>query len=221
MSISRVCVFLCIVTLWGCVSGRDARQTGSDEIRKIAPLKAAAVKSSPTDLSAIIPDQTNTNTPALLNSLPSPDSWSDIGTASALSLRAQTKGGKHLSVGDPIQIIVETDQDSQIHCYYQDGDGTVSRLFPNRYSADGILNAGDALVLPESDEWQLSATRVGETEQFLCVAITPEWLDRLSVIPLLPDLQPIANSNLSQIYSRYKKVLGDELINQNLSIAVN
>ncbi|MFK8079479.1 MAG: DUF4384 domain-containing protein [Granulosicoccus sp.] len=174
-----------------------------------------------TAVTAVPTSSADSGSQRLPSNAPAADKWSDVGAASPLVIRVQSLGGLHLSAGDLIKIEVEPAQDSQIHCYYRDGEGLVTRLFPNRFNAESLVRSGETLVLPESDEWQLSATIAGASEDFMCIAIAPEWFDQLSVIPLLPDLQPKPAADLSQIYNRYKEAMGTKLIKQSISIAVH
>ena len=157
------------------------------------------------------------STPAGADAQP-PDAWSALELATPLVVRAESEEGAGLSVGDPMRITVEAGKDLRIHCYYEDGAGTVARLFPNRYRKDSLVRAGEVLVLPESNRWQLTAPPVGDTEHVMCIAIAPEGNDTK---PLLPDLLPIVAADLSQIQKRYEVTQGAELVNSKISIAIN
>ena len=147
-----------------------------------------------------------------------PDSWTDPGSALPLVVRAKSEVGSILSGGDPIQITVEAAQDSRIHCYYEDSAGTVTRLFPNRYRKDSMIYAGEILVLPESNQWQLLAPLAGKTDHVMCIALAPE---ENNTKPLLPDLLPIVATSFSEIKKRYKAAAGTELVTSEISIAAN
>lgn len=158
--------------------------------------------------------------PVNVNDQP-PGIWSDLGSPQSLVVRAEPETGSSLSVGDPIRITVETGQDNRIHCYYEDSAGTVTRLFPNRYRKDSRIRAGETLILPESNQWQLSAPLAGETEHVMCIAIAPEDGKGITPKPLLPDLLPILATDLTEIQKRYEADTGNELTNRKVSIAVN
>ena len=143
---------------------------------------------------------------------------SDTGSVLPLVVHVESAAGSGLSVGDPIRIIVEVGQDSQIHCYYEDSAGTVARLFPNRYRKDSMIKAGETLILPESDRWELSVPIANGTERVMCIAIAFEGIETK---PLLPDLLPIVATDLDEILKRYEAVAGTELINRKVNIAVN
>jgi len=223
-SISNTALLLCLVIVGGCAANPAAKPPAPEDIidtdaarlSVVAPVAPVAVNNRPAQAK-----QTDSKLQPVSTKAVAAHEWSDVGDASPLILRVQSRGGTHLSAGDQIKIVVETDRDSQIHCYYRDGDGMVTRLFPNRFNTDSLLRSGETLVLPASDEWQLSATIAGASEDFMCIAIPPEWFDQLSVIPLLPDLQPKPAADLSQIFNRYKKALGTQLIKQSRSIAVH
>ncbi|MFK7997060.1 MAG: DUF4384 domain-containing protein [Granulosicoccus sp.] len=150
----------------------------------------------------------------------SAESWSNINKSSQLNLLAHTQNGLRISEGDLIQLSVNAGKDSQLHCYYQDGDGQVARIFPNRYTSDPVVRASESLTLPQSESWQLLATVSGKSENFMCIAIDPQWSERLHVITLLPDLQPLAVTDLSEIYDRYKDAIGYDLVNESVSVVV-
>ena len=150
-----------------------------------------------------------------------PDARSDSGSVLPLVVHAGPEVGSNLSVGDPMRITVEVGQASRIHCYYEDSAGTVARLFPNRYQRNSMVNAGETLVLPESNHWQLSAPLTGETEHVMCIAIAPDGYEGVGTSPLLPDLLPIVATDLSEIRKRYEAAAGTELVNREISIVVD
>ena len=45
-------------------------------------------------------------------------------------------------VGETMELSVQPTQDAYVYCYYQDGAGTVARIFPNRFQPDPFMHAG-------------------------------------------------------------------------------
>jgi len=144
----------------------------------------------------------------------------DLPTAPLLMQLEPLYDSTGLDAGDSIRLSVVTSRDSQVHCYYQDGSGVVARLFPNRFKPDSVLRAGETLILPESGKWELTATRSGADETFMCIAVAPDLLAQLHDTTMQPDLQPLPVEDLTQIYQRYKSAAGVELVNQRISVAV-
>ena len=124
-------------------------------------------------------------------------------------------------VGESVRLSVRPSMDSQLSCYYRDGDDVVTRLFPNRFSHVSTVKAGDSLELPESGNWEIRATRARKPEEVLCLAAA---IDEQAVpLPasIRPDLQPLPVASLDQVIAVFRDATGTEPVRQRVVINVN
>lgn len=138
------------------------------------------------------------------------------------ALRVQTvTGSDGYQAGDSFKVSVVSDQDAHIYCYYQDGLGKIALVFPNRYQPANAIRAGRTITLPESDNWQLIATRSGSPERFLCMAVEPGLSEQQLQLLRLPDLQPLPVDSLQQISQLYRSVAGTDIALGGTDISVH
>lgn len=163
-----------------------------------------------------IPDMTAGLSPADIE-----ESGTAQSSSPALRLSLMSPSGQdQFNEGDLISLMVESTVDAQVFCYYQDGAGQVARLFPNRYQPNNQLPAGRALRIPGSDQWQLTATRAGASDSFLCIASAEALSEQFLSFSNQPDLQALPVKDLQQIYDDFSSAAGSELTNRTISLAV-
>ena len=126
----------------------------------------------------------------------------------------------HYNVGDKIKVSVISMQDAHIYCYYQDAIGQVFRLFPNRFQTDNSLRAGQTLSMPDSDQWEITATHSDQFEQFMCLAVPADVDSILFETINHPDLFPLKAQSLDQVHSQYQKVTANDLVSHTIELAV-
>lgn len=124
------------------------------------------------------------------------------------------------SVGDPIFIAVEFNLDALVYCYYQDGHGQIVRVYPNRFNTDNLVSANQNITFPSTDEWSISATRIGASDDFLCIATEPGNLKLITALENEPDLTPLAERSLDAIHQRISDNAGPAMFTQQLRLAV-
>jgi hypothetical protein len=54
--------------------------------------------------------------------------------------------------GETVVVRLETTADKFVYCYYMDGLGQVSRIFPNRFQSDAFVPAGEPVEIPPGPE---------------------------------------------------------------------
>jgi len=123
-------------------------------------------------------------------------------------------------LGDPIFLSVSINLDAKIYCYYRDGHGQIARVYPNRFSTDNLVTANQKVAIPSVDTWAINATRVGKTDDFLCLATDPENHELISALDKEPDLEPLAARSLSQIYEKLTSEHNVPMIKQEIQLIV-
>jgi hypothetical protein len=85
-----------------------------------------------------------------------------------LTVRVWVDKGAY-AVGEKIQIHYEVNQDAYVYIYDIDADGKVSMLFPNYYSQNNYVAAGEH-VLPDSPAYNLTVVEPTGTEYLQAIA---------------------------------------------------
>jgi len=125
------------------------------------------------------------------------------------------------SVGDNLIFTVRSQSDVRLSCYYQDPDGSVIRVYPNRFSTQSIIRAGELVHIPANDEWALQATRSGANDEMMCLSVEPEQEAAMSEFESAPDLAPLAVNSFAQLLSELKLQTGIAPQTKRLSVQVN
>jgi len=107
-----------------------------------------------------------------------------------------------------------------LYCYYQDGHGQIARIYPNRFNTDNHVIAGQSILIPSTDEWNIRATRIGASDVFLCVGADLANHEVIAVLDEDPDLEPLAARSLDQIAQGLAASSARPMTFQRLSISV-
>lgn len=110
----------------------------------------------------------------------------------SLALNTDRGDAPVYAVGDAMSVVARPSQDAFLYCYYAGSDGTVARIYPNRFRADPFVTAGTRVQVPErSSGFQLTMDQAGVTERVQCFAAArdplpalPEWLKAEDLTPL-------------------------------------
>ena len=125
------------------------------------------------------------------------------------------------NVGDNLVFTVRSRFDIRLSCYYRDPDGSVIRMYPNRFAPQSTIGAGELVHIPASDEWALQATRSGATDSVMCLSVEPDQEIAMSRFESAPDLEPLSVSGFDELLNELKLQTGITPHTQRLSIRVN
>jgi peptidoglycan hydrolase-like protein with peptidoglycan-binding domain len=142
--------------------------------------------------------------------------------AQSISLNLTTaRGPAHrYAVGEAIDLTLRSSGDSFAYCYYQDGAGRVSRIFPNRFAPDPYLPARQPLYMPGAAPFSLVPERVGVTEEVLCVAAGTEIGTQLPAMLQADDLTPMPVQGLDQVDQMLRASARGNLATSRVKITV-
>lgn len=101
--------------------------------------------------------------------------------------------------GEYVQVLVETTADAFTYCYYQDSGNQVVRLFPNRFTPDPLLLAGQPIQLPGPAPFDLIMEKPGVQEQIMCFSSSDELGRFLPTNLQTADLEPMPVNNLQAV----------------------
>jgi hypothetical protein len=111
---------------------------------------------------------------------------------------------------------------SHLYCYYQDGSGEISRIFPNRFQPDAFVPARTQVEVPPGggSAFSIRFEQLGAPEQVACLAADRE------VGLLLPpelkrqDLEPLPVRGLDEVAQRFRGIAGVQVDDARLPIEV-
>ncbi|CAK0750637.1 Peptidoglycan binding-like domain-containing protein [Gammaproteobacteria bacterium] len=127
------------------------------------------------------------------------------GTAIFLNLSSNKGHKPAFSLGENLQVTVGVSEPAFVYCYYQDSQGQVARIFPNRFSPNAAINAGQTIrVPPASLPFQLTMDKPGNRERVDCVASRKEIGIALPKDMMTEDLQPIPGRTVDDVVNELR-----------------
>ncbi len=108
--------------------------------------------------------------------------------------------------GESVELEVRVSTDAHVFCYYQQGDGGVIKLFPNRFRPYSGIAANETLSIPGTGNFQIKTDRAGQSERIMCMASYEDIDQKLPFELKDKDLQALPVNSLEQIHGYYRGV---------------
>ena len=160
---------------------------------------------------------------ALQKAAPEQASAAAKGPKEALSLTLSSdKGSKpQYKVGDPIKITVGTSSNSHVYCYWEQGNGTTIRVFPNRFHESSSVQGGKKISVPDDSMPFLMKTEFpNSNEKIGCFASSTDASGKLPAPIIEKDLSEMSGIHISDISAAFSKIGDSSLAAQYLNITV-
>lgn len=174
------------------------------------------------DLAPRVPDPEETaeqKAKTVLASTPAPGSR--LGTPVRIKLATDRGTSPSYKVGDSLKVSIGVNEDAYVYCYYQDGNGTIARIFPNRFSPDALLTPQRQVTVPSAQAgFDIVFERPGAAERVDCLASRREVGIGLSTDLMVPDLTPISGRTMDSIVREFRRVDQAGLAHQTLALPV-
>ena len=142
----------------------------------------------------------------------------------APALRLSSNHGERPTyhVNEMLAVQAVTGQDAFLYCYYQDSDGAVARIFPNRYQPNALVHAGDQIEIPPAAgrAFNIRFDKSHVKEAVACVAARDELGLKLPNQLKAEDLAPLPVKGLQDIMSSFHQLGGSQMTEGWLSIEV-
>jgi hypothetical protein len=123
--------------------------------------------------------------------------------------------------GETITLNLQPTQDAYTYCYYQDGVGSVSRIFPNRFQPDALVPARRQIQIPPTGAgFAIRFDRPRTHEAFLCVAANREIGLRLPNRLKAQDLAQLPVRGLDDISASFHELPGARASEARLDVEV-
>ena len=152
--------------------------------------------------------------------VPPPEPAAPPAAAAPRLLLATTRGQPRFRVGDSMTIRLQPSGDAYVYCYYQDAEGEISRIYPNRFQPDAFI-AGQAQVqVPPAGAFSIRFETAGAPEQVACLAADREVGLLLPTELKRQDLEPLPLRRLDDVAARFRAIAGVRLDDARLPIEV-
>jgi curli biogenesis system outer membrane secretion channel CsgG len=102
-----------------------------------------------------------------------PQPLQPVATSQPLTVSLTSNAGTTpvFAVGDALVLSLSSSHDAYAYCYYQDANGIVARIFPNRFQPDARLAANTPVSIPGQDaSFEIVFDKPGIREEVACLA---------------------------------------------------
>ena len=128
--------------------------------------------------------------------------------AAPVEVVVSTDRGEHptFQINDLLVVQAQTNHDGFLYCYYQDADGSVARIFPNRFQPNAFVRAGAAVQIPPgpSRSFSIRFDKRRAREAIACLAAPTEFGLRLPQQLKAQDLAPLPVHGLDDLIDNFR-----------------
>ena len=125
-------------------------------------------------------------------------------------------------VGETMTVRVEPTAGAYVYCYYQDSDGHVARIFPNRFQPDAYVRPHALLEIPPGGghTFDVQFDKAGGREAVACLASDLEVGLRLPDVLKAQDLEPLPVAGLDDVEAQFRSAGGPRVDDARVTIDV-
>ncbi len=114
--------------------------------------------------------------------------------------------------GMPLQMKARLNADAYLYCFYQDGAGSISRIFPNRFQPNALVEGGKVVQVPaEGSGFKIVFEQPGAKENIACAASRTEFGPNLPASLRQDDLTPLPVKTLTELEKAVRAVAPTDL----------
>ncbi len=123
-------------------------------------------------------------------------------------------------VGERLNLSVQLSEAGYLYCYYRDESGKIARIYPNRYTPNAYLEAGQRIDIPgQNAEFSIEFTTDGEPPEVLCLSSRQELDAKLPTELKMADLEPVDITSIEAVIQNFQ-ALDTSLNHQRLHLTV-
>jgi hypothetical protein len=124
-------------------------------------------------------------------------------------------------IGETMTIRVQPTADAYVYCYYQDANGNVARIFPNRFQPDAFVRAHTLVEVPPGggEAFAIQFDTPG-TEAVACLAADQEVGLRLPEALKVQDLEPLPVGGVADVVATFRNLGGARIDAAQMPIEV-
>ncbi len=125
-------------------------------------------------------------------------------------------------LGESITLRLQSAQDTYMHCFYQQANNTVVKVFPNRFRQSAVIRGGDIVAIPDGQmPFRLKFDQPSSREAFSCIASSTDLSERLPLEIVERDLEPIPVNSLDDITAVFDEVTEGNYTQRDIVIQVH
>ena len=117
-----------------------------------------------------------------------------------------------ISANNPITLEVVLSVEAYVSCFYQQNDGDIIKLFPNRVIPLYRLDAGQVLRIPEANGFRVLTNKEETKESFMCLASSEDVTPNLPLVYQANTFQQVPVENFERLFHVYRKSTTNNLI---------
>jgi len=128
-----------------------------------------------------------------------------------LAIRYYQKDEIFLAPGEEFEIIISTQQNAHIYCYFEDENRHVTRFFPNRFKDNSYVKNTEPLILPAGDAFEMKGSDNGISERIGCFSSHTDIIERLPSEVVGVDFEALPLKTLEEVKEIFKKISGVDI----------
>lgn len=201
MVVLTVCVWLsgCTINIY---------QNGASEDLFYSEKKTdPAAEAEETIYQSIVPDATNLKRTGTV-------------TAAEIMQMGTTPKGPLVSSGDSVTLEVVLSVEAYVSCFYQQGNGHIVKLFPNRIIPLYRLSSGQVLRIPGANGFRVLTNENSSTDRYLCLASNEDVMPNLPLVFQSNAFQQVPVNTFDELFDVYNKITSDNLVARVLEVHV-
>jgi len=135
-------------------------------------------------------------------------------------LLSTTPRGALVSSNDSITLEVMLNVDAYVSCYYQQDEGNIIKLFPNRIIPLYRLESGQVLQIPGANSFRVMTGETTTTDGYMCLASGEDVTPDLPIIYQANAFQQVPANDFDNLFNVYRESTPHNLIARVIEVPV-
>lgn len=148
------------------------------------------------------------------------ESRANNATAAEVMLLSTTPRGVLVSSSDSITLEVMLNVDAYVSCYYQQDDGNIIKLFPNRIIPLYRLESGQVLRIPGANSFRVLTGKAKITDGYMCLASGEDVTPDLPIIYQANAFQQVPVNDFDNLFKVYRESTPNNLVARVIEVPV-
>lgn len=140
--------------------------------------------------------------------------------AAEVMLISTTPRGTLVSSKDSITLEVMLNVDAYVSCYYQQDDGHIIKLFPNRIIPLYKLESGQVLRIPGANSFRVLTTDNKTTDGYMCLASGEDVTPDLPIVYQANAFQQVPANDFGKLFDVYRESTPANLVARVIEVPV-
>lgn len=123
--------------------------------------------------------------------------------------------------GESLNLRIHVGVDAHVYCLYEQHDGALFKIFPNRFRPDPRVKAGVLLEIPDATmKFDFTLEKTGATEAVYCLASPMPLDDQAPSLAAAEDLIPLETGQGATLKRIFQEGLGSAVSRDGLSLRI-